>query len=57
MFELTVIDNYGSKHEYTFDNEHAARRMAYEWKHKTGADIELTKNGEVIYEHDSTRSC
>lgn len=54
MFELTVVDYYGRKHEYTFYDEHSARRMAYEWKHKIGTNIKLTKEGKVLFEHDRT---
>jgi hypothetical protein len=52
MFELSVVDYFGFKHEYTFHEEHSARRMACEWKHKSGTKIKLTKNGEVIFERN-----
>ena len=38
MFEVTVVDC-----------------MAYEWKQKIeGTNIQITKEGEVLFEHDRT---
>jgi hypothetical protein len=50
-YKVVAVDAFGQTYNYTFSNEHSARRTAYEWK-RVNSHVKILKNGDTIYEHN-----
>ena len=50
-YKVVAVDALGGTHSFNCNNEHYARRFAYEWKH-VNAKVKILKNGETIYEYN-----